>query len=194
MSHVLEKLDRTKVLDPNSYVAGLRDNLKAVTETVAEQLRADHATKSARAERKAGLHQSVEVGDKVFLQKPPSSLAPGQSGASRRLQSKLYDQLFEVKKKLSATTVVLQDPDTGSTELGFGQPVNVQRLVPYDLRNLEAPVAGGPLHLEVRTDSGWERAELTHQSATGTVLLDFASRPALSGYYNLEAEEYRWLS
>ena len=90
--------------------------------------------------------------------------------------------------------MVLQDPDTGITELGFGQPVNLQRLVPYDLRNLEAPVAGGPLHLEVRTDSGWERAELTHQSATGIVLLDFANKPALTGYYNLEAEEYRWLS
>ena len=149
--------------------------------------------KKFAAEKTAETRTPLEVGDKVFLKRPPSSLAPGVSGTSKRLQSKLYTTLYEVKKVLSPNTVVLCNPDTGETDLGFGQPVSVERVVLHDLRSLETPVdSERPLRLEINQGGEWKAATLTHQSATGAVkvVFDGCADPEV---LELQQEEYRWL-
>ena len=187
---LMAKLDRTRTLDPSSYVAGLVENLKHIHEAVGMRLSAELTARHSKNERDGELGTSLEVGDKVFLQRPPSG---DKEKVSRRLQPRYYTQLFEIAKVLSPATVVLCDPNSKSTQLGFGQPVSVTRLVPYDLLSLEQPVDGTErLHLLIRTrDGSMAKAEVTHQSATGAVRLRMED--GTDKIVELQNEEYQWL-
>ena len=71
---------------------------------------------------------------------------------------------------------MLCDPDTRSTELGFTQPVAIDRLVRYDLCSLEIPIeAERPVELEIATGAQdvWRRGTIVSWSGTGKVFIRF---------------------
>ena len=154
------------------------------------QLRASLAVRQGKAEARANASYVVAVGDKVFLQRP---LLGALQSTSKRLSSRAYSTLYEVKKVVSPHAVILMNPDTGETDLGFGQPVSITRLIPYDLPSLERPVnADEPLKLEILHDGVFRPAQLVAQSATGAVRLRFHDGDEL--VTNLDQEEYRWIA
>ena len=111
---------------------------------------------------------------------------------SRRLLPRADKRLFEINKFISAQTVLLEDPDTGSTELGIAQPVSVARLIPFNMGDLEAPVDGSQrLFLEIRVGDVWEKAEIIRQTATGAVRLRYSN--GTERVQHLECEEYHWI-
>ena len=156
------------------------------------QLRADLAVRQNQAEKKAKPGHVFSVVDQVFLKRPPT--ASQSSSVSQRLLPRADPQLYEIAKVISPQTVVLRHPDTGSTQLGFGQPVSTARLIPFDLPYLEAPIdPTRPLRLEVQRDGEWHPGRLVAQSATGAVRIVFDNDPRQDHIVNLEKEEYRWL-
>ena len=107
--------------------------------------------------------------------------------------SRADTQLYEIAKVISPQTVVLGHPDTGSTQLGFGQPVSSSRLIPYDLPYIESPIdAHQPLRLEVLHQGLWKAGRIVAQSATGAVRIVADGEPDKEHIMNLEHEEYRW--
>ena len=182
-------------MDPASYVTGLRDNLKHIHDNISLQLRADLAVRQSRAEKEAKPGHIFNVGDKVFLKRPPAALQPSaRSTTSKRLLSRADTQLYEIAKVISPQTVVLRHPDTKSTQLGFGQPVSTARLIPYDLPFLESPIdAHQPLRLEVLCQGSWKAGRIVAQSATGAVRIVYDDEPTSEHMINLECEEYRWI-
>ena len=91
-----------------------------------------------------------------------------------------WDQWVTVGNFLVARNshAVLCDPDTRSTELGFSQPVAIDRLVKYDLCNLELPIqADHPVRIEIATgDQGvWRRGTIVSWSGTGKLFVRFDS-------------------
>ena len=83
---------------------------------------------------------------------------------------------------------------TGSTELGFAQPVHIARCVPFDLGALREPLPGPRPVLEIRTSAAgdWKRAVIQSQLATGAVELCFDDDGS-TVVTDLGNEEYRWL-
>ena len=98
----------------------------------------------------------LKVGDHVLLRKPPASLRTvhglGDESVSSKLMPLTSSQVFEIYKITGASDVIMCDLDTRSTELGFSQPVAIERLVAFDLCNLEVPIGvDSPVILELRT-------------------------------------------
>ena len=147
------------------------------------------------ARERKGPDDPVKVGDYVFLRRPPV-VRSGEGPVSRRLQPRADFRLYIVKKVVSNSSCVLADPDTGSTELGFSQPVAITRLIPYNLCLLDTPIDAESLRLEVMSRNGTARpATVTGQTATGKVELVYDS-PADSApiIVDLSTLEYRWIS
>ena len=73
---------------------------------------------------------------------------------------------------MAPSTYYLADADTGNTDLGFPQPVALDRLVPFDLCELEVPTdEKEPLRVEVDREHGGGTYRIVSQSATGRVCL-----------------------
>ena len=76
----------------------------------------------------------------------------------------------------------------------MGQPVHVNRLIPYDLCDLETPTSSEVLKLEVFERTGKaHKATICSQTATGLVKLRWEATGA-EEYAELSGLEYRWLS
>ena len=111
----------------------------------------------------------LQVGDHVLFRKPPALLRTEhgldrEDSVSAKLMPLTSPQVFEIYKITGASHVILCDPDTRSTELAFSQPVAIERLVKYDLCNLEVPIEVDSLViLELRTgpNDEWKRGTIT---------------------------------
>ena len=99
-----------------------------------EQLEAEFEHEHARAERGGEPEVPVKVGDMVFAERVPPQLQRGDEVVSGRLLPKAGSQPYRVQKLVSAQAVVLEHPDTHSTELGFAQPVSISRLILFDMQ------------------------------------------------------------
>ncbi len=101
-------------------------------------------------------------------------------------------RLFKIHKIVSAQAVLLEDPDTGSTDIGIAQPVTIARFIPFSMGDFEAPVDGSQrLFLEIRNGNSWEKAEVVRQNASGAVRL--RHEDGSERVRHLEAEEYHWI-
>ena len=88
----------------------------------------------------------------------------------------------------------MADPDTGSTEFEFGQPVSTERLIPFDVADLEEPIDDQDLNLEIRRglgDGEWMKARISKQTATGMIKLVYED--GREEIVDLAEEEYRWV-
>jgi hypothetical protein len=137
----------------------------------------------------------LKEGSFCFLAAPPKNLAKSQGGTiSRRLQARCYTTLYRVRQIIPPSSVVLEDPDSGSADLGFAQPVALERVVPFKLQHLERalPDTRQP-RLELRTGhASWEECLVVGQSATGKVRLR-RCYDATEFVTDLSQEEYRWV-
>ena len=151
-----------------------------VHEQIGEQLKIELKGKRFNSEGALGV-TDLKVGEYVLLRKPPASikLEHGHSRedtVSTKLMPLTSSTIFEVYKITGASHVILCDPDTRSTDLGFSQPVAIERLVRYDLCNLEVPIeAERPVQIEIATgDHGhWRRGTITSWSGTGKIFVRF---------------------
>jgi len=113
-----------------NLVRYLRTAHAAVRQFIADSQRSDEEQRVAeRASTK------LEIGDHVLIKRAPNQQGErvgkrGQPGAniSKRLTSKTFDTIYEIVTVLDKSAV-LSIPSTGSTNLGFPNPVNQERLV-----------------------------------------------------------------
>ena len=118
--------------------------MKEISSEVATLIRAD-VERRTRKEGAKGHADVVNVGDSVFLRKPPKLLTDRQEADARgqaqssRLLPYADPRPYTIMKKVGNSQAILADA-TGNTNLPFSQPVHVSRLIPYDLERLEAPI------------------------------------------------------
>ena len=75
-----------------------------------------------------------------------------------------------MKKLVGPATAVLENPDTGNTDLGFAQPVAVERLVPFDLRSWRSHWPGGSRRSKCGPAlSVWQASWVTQSFADGSI-------------------------
>ena len=189
----------TKLADPASYVTELHAAMQRTHEFVRESIHADAQKFLAQQRAKGEKYHEFNVGDWVFLKRPPVALREKVEGetekrASQRLAPYADPRPYQIHKYLKVGQFVLSDA-TGSTNLHFAQPVHASLLIPYNLSQLEAPLSEArKLRLELTNFRGQTyRATLVAQTATGLVRLKFETHADLDGLYDLSTEQYRWL-
>jgi hypothetical protein len=113
-----------------NLVRYLRTAHSAVRQFIADSQRSNEEQKVA--ERASA---TLEIGDHVLIKKAPNQQGErvgkrGTPGAtiSKRLTSKTFDTIYEVVTVMDKSAV-LSIPSTGSTNLGFPNPVSQERLV-----------------------------------------------------------------
>ena len=183
---------KVKTVTPSEYVKGLQENLESIQKQVAMSYAAELDAKLQKREGDAKSNWVPDVGDTVFLRRAPTG-AGDVPGISRKLLPLCDTRLYRVRKVVGPSTFFLADADTGSTELGFPQPVALDRLVPYDLCEMEMPIdEKEPLRIEVDREHGGGTYRIVSQSSTGKVRL----RDETSGEEHtadLARLDWRWL-
>ena len=119
------------VLGAEGYVRGLQEHLENVHDVVKAQLRSELEQKRLAAAGREGRNQTPAVGSYVFLKRPPAALRRTEAdgaGVSDRLLPRASTTLYRVKKQVGPSAVILEDANTHSSELGFAQPVAIDRL------------------------------------------------------------------
>jgi len=191
---VFRRLEPGRALDPGSYVRDLVDNLASAHRVVGAELKALH-DKELHASDLRDTGVDLQPGDIVVLKAPPQQIAQtigmSSTGVSTRLLPRFRPQLYKILKRVSPQAVILADPDSGSTQLGFAQPIHVSRLRKFDLADLDHPIEDGPLMMELFRGSAWVRGQVVSQSATGRVLVRIAEEEP--EWLDLASEEYRWI-
>ena len=110
-------------------------------------------------------------------------------GSTRTLRETFTRSLYRRDRH-----VVLCDVDTRETHLSFAQPIATERLVVYDLADLEAPLeCEAPLTLEIRKSPAqdFQRATIEHQSAAGLVRWTYDD--GTDEWLGLACYEHRWV-
>jgi hypothetical protein len=126
-------------LTPNAYVNQLINALKQI-HAVISNITAEQ--QEHRVETASRTHHSLDVGDFVLLKRPPAQLRPeGAEGetVSVRLQPRRKGP-FVVSECKGGSTYVLADANTGSTDLGFVQPISIDQLVVFNLPPFQHPL------------------------------------------------------
>ena len=206
LNRVFEKVSPT-TLSPAAYVRDLCEALEKTQNDVSLQLSADYAKKRSKGERELTSEWLPGVGDTVLLRKPPAEAvrAAQDTGGgiadrvrvSSRLQPLTDQRPFVVKKIVGSKSYILADADSGSTELGFSQPVALSRLVPFDLCQLETPVnPDDELWIDIKSNlpgraDRWLCRRISGQQATGAVRLTSADG-AHEEVVDLADYEWRW--
>jgi len=184
-------------LSPEAYVTELRNSLRTTHEAVADAVAADTDPVREGRRKQAATQGTIKPGDHVFVRRPPATLGQGtaESSVSSRLKPKADPRLFVVQRMLGPQTAVLADPDTGSTDIGIGQPVHVSRLIPYTLCELESTIESDRRpRLEVLGPNGeGTRMVLLSQSSTGRVRA-YREDNGQEDLLDLTNLEYRWLN
>ena len=195
---VFRRLEPGKFLDPGSCVRDLVDNLGTIHETIAKEMKAVHDEQAHRQALTEDGSAALKVGDYVVLKAPPQLVAraAGLVGSvSTRLLPRFRPQIYNIVKMASPQDAILAGPDSGSTNLGFSQPVHVTRIRRFDLADLDQPLSDGPLRIEVVRGSAWVRGDVLAQSATGKVKIKYDDDDGAGRceWIDLASEEYRWL-
>ena len=115
---------------------------------------------------------------------------------SRRFQSYNFDQVFQVVEihggdGSDARAYTLCDL-RGSRELGFSQPVSVDRLTAVEVLPLAQISEDQPTRLQVDINGTYHTGTLRGQSADGKVHIRFDDRDEIQ-VYDLATCKYRWL-
>jgi len=205
LNRIFEKVSST-TLAPNAYVRDLCTHLEQTQKNVAVQLSADFAKRVHKNEKYVHKNEWLpKPGDIVLLRRPPQAAASshgkpdGEAAVhvSARLQPLTAPKPYKVKKVVGSKSYILEDVDTGSTELSFSQPVALARLVPFDLCQLEAPINDDEeLWIDIksnqpgRTDR-WLARRIVAQQSTGAVRLVSADGQQ-EEIIDLADYEWRW--
>ena len=139
--------------------------------------------------------EKLKAGDYVFYKLPPRNVR-AHTGQSFRLSARSYPKVYRVRRMAGPQGAVLEDPDTGSDDIGFAQPIHVEHLTPFELCELDEPYQttdGKPPRLEMKeTDGAWKLYDVVAQTATGAVRL-LSPTDGATKVVDLAREEYRWV-
>ena len=188
-------------LSPSAYIKDLTQHLQKVHESVRMYINADYDNKRFRAEGDKKSDWLPGVGDMVLVRRPPPAVLASQGQKAGTVSARLIPladtRPFRVMKQVGPTAYVLQDPDTGSSELGFQQPVSLSRLIPFDMAALESPSnPDQELWVDVKSnkpgrDAQWLVRRIAGQSATGKVRLT-SQDGSVTEMVDLASFEWRW--
>ncbi len=200
LQRIFGKMSR-ETMSPSSYIQDLCQHLKSVHDGVRTFISADYDRKKLKEQGRAVSDWLPQVGDVVLLRRPPPAVQAQQGQAvgevSWRLTPLADTRPFRVHKQVGPKAYVLACPDTGSTELGFQQPVSLSRLIPFDMAGLETPVnADEELWIDIRSnktgrDAIWLVRQIVGQQATGNVRLQSLDRQTTE-VVDLASYEWRW--
>jgi len=119
LSTVFAKINDT-ALAAACYVRDLQPHLKGIRDGVTLQLTSEHEKRMLTHANEPSASR-LRVGGRVFLRLPPKGARLDANGdpASSRLLPRARLQLFELAKLVGPKAVILKDPATGTTDLGF---------------------------------------------------------------------------
>ena len=182
---VLERTDKDK------YVADLVDYLKKVHKFVDEHHAKIREDQSRAKYRELGVGSGYRVGDYVLVKKPL------EVGVSKRFQTGTFDNIFQVVEvhgdNVDAKAYTLSNLQGSRDNLGFSQPVAVDRLIPIELLPLQAPADDQPTRLRI-SDGGRDRdATLVSQCLDGKVYIKFDDED-VDHCLDLTGYRYSWLT
>jgi hypothetical protein len=170
-------------------VKDLMEHLKEVHSSVQWTVLA--AIEREEATMAGHLSQELEVGDPVLVRRESTAERKGPT----RFQSRVYDGIFVIKRKVSPTTFVVEDLVDKEYVPKFLQPLHAERLVRLDMSELGLE-PGQPRRLEMResSDEPWNTYILERFGADGRVRLLLQGGAAETRkWVDLTKCEYRWL-
>ena len=199
----------TTTLSPHEYVRDLVTHLKTIQDGVSATIVAEFEKKTQKY--KSDTHSSwlPQVGDIVFLRRPPQAVLKAQQShladesrlgyVSARLLPLADPRPFRIKKVVGDKSFILADPDTGCAETSFSQPVALSRLIPFEEVQVEEPIKpNAELYIEIKSNKPefserWLTRKIVAQNSSGKVRL-----VSLSGDHedvvDLTEYEWRWTS
>jgi hypothetical protein len=173
----------------DAYVKDLLEHLQevhaSVQRTTLETIQRDEASMAGH------LSAELEVGDPVLVRREATAERAGPT----RFQSRVYDGIYVIKKKVSPTTYVVEDLVDKEYVPKFIQPLHAERLVRLDMPELGLE-PGQPRRLEMRESptSPWNVYTLERFGADGRVRLALQDGAAQTRkWVDLTKCEYRWL-
>jgi hypothetical protein len=192
-----------KVMHPGAYANELVGAMKWIHKEVGDAMTKEAIARAA-AQAPEDVDRKFKPGDYVLLRAPPASLRTRdekreKTTVSDRLLPLVDPVVYRVGHLAGRSRCHLVSADTGkSTErLDAMNPIQMNRLVFYDLSHLEAPLAEGKeLTLVMQDRNGINQpGRVTAQTATGLVRVCF-DKPIFGdfrdGLYNLAQQQYYW--
>ena len=171
------------------YVKDMLEHLKevhsSVQRTTLESIEKDESTMAGH------LSHELEVGDPVLVRREHTAERKGPT----RFQSRVYDGIFVIKTKVSASTYIVEDLVDKEYVPKFHQPLHAERLVMLDMPELGLDPRQ-PRRLEMResTVDPWNTFVLERFGADGRVRLLLEGGGAQTRrWVDLTKCEYRWL-
>ena len=181
-------LERVSTSD---YVRDLVKYVKEVHKLVDEHHSKIRDDESRARHRQYGPGMSLSVGDYVLVRRNP------EPGVSRRFQSKHHTGVFQVVEvhgaDADAKAYTLCDMSGQREDLGFTQPVALERLTPIEMLPLVQEADDVPTRILVR-DRGYSReGSVVAQSLDGRVYIRFDHDPENERCVDLSTASYQWL-
>jgi hypothetical protein len=175
---------------PEQYVNDLVAYLKRVHTYVQRQHKLVRDKEQEARARHMGIGQCIDVGDYVMYR----DNRPITDGSSERFRVPWRQVIYQVRdiihggsREVPVRSCVLCDPATGSTELGFAQPVSVDQLRPVEILPLSQPVAEGSTRLKI----GDKYGTVVNQCIDGRVYVRFDGE-STDRLFDLSRTNYRW--
>ena len=174
----------------NSYVTDLMTHLREVHATV-QRVALEEIEKT---ETTLGGHISaeLEVGDPVLVRREATVRREGPT----RFQSRVYEGVYKILKKISPTTYTVGDLNDADYVPPFKQPLHAERLIKLDMPELELQ-PGQPRKLELRENplQPWNTYVIDRFGADGRVRIELEGGAAQTKkWVDLTQCEYRWLA
>ena len=174
----------------DKYVSDLVAYLKKVHQYV-DAKHEEVRENSQRAKyRELGPGGALSVGDYCFVKKAPVE------GVSRRFQSPTFDNVFQVAEALGSGTdakaYILSDLSGSRENLGFAQPVALDRLIPVELLPMAAPDSDQNTRILVHDGGQSRTATIVAQAMDGRVYIKYDDSET-EICVNLSSLNYQWL-
>ena len=141
--------------------------------------------------RELGAGVSLSVGDYCLVRKAP------EPGVSTRFQAPTFDRAFQVVEAhgtgQDAKAFTLSDLSGSRENLGFTQPVALERLVPIELLPLAQPEDDQATRITVHRAGSERRATIKGQTTDGKVYVQYDDSDD-ERCVDLSTLKYRWIS
>ena len=196
IARLLERQKEVK-LTIAGYVGALHEALRSVHGQIREGLSIEYERKVREREKEGVKSLRIQVGDTFFLRRGEGQRRKEEENTSFRLLPKAATTLYEVRrlKELTETgavrTVSLCKHDDEAKVMTHSS-VHVDRLIPYDIQALEAPVDREDVKIELVRRQSTRAARITHQNSLGSVKIQYDDDGTVENV-RLEDEEYRFL-
>ena len=201
LAGLFEQRVGTKVVSAESYANELISAMKVIQQQVATAIQ-EHAEQTMQDRPSTALTPVYVAGDYVLLRRPPPALTTKAERSEGIVVSKRLLPLCEPKvyrvRRVERTRCYLEDADTGlDSGITFPQPVQMNRLVHFDMSERDNPVdSPQDLTLVMRDRNGINHpGRVVAQTITGKVRVTFDEPipgELKNGLYELADCEYWW--